>query len=219
MKILDVPQSGSVAGITSSRNRFGQYRRTRATPVNPATTDQTVARTRLSTQAAAWRNLTAAQRDAWAALGLQMQRTDSLGQTYDLTGFMAYVSINSNNSVAGDAIVSDPPLFLTPAALTGLILTGVGSTSLSAAFAPSPLAAGQRIFYYLSNHVSVGVNFQQNFKLILVSSAAATTPTDLYAAYIARWGDFLTGEKITVSATVYDSGFVSPAFLISTIAT
>lgn len=219
MKILDVPQSGSVAGVTSSRNRYGQYRRTRATPVNPKTTEQTVARTRLSTQAAAWRNLTALQRDGWAALGLQMTRTDSLGQTYDLTGFQAYVSINSNNSVAGNSAVSAAPTFLTPAALSGLLPTIVGSTSFSVAFAPSPLAAGQRIFLYASNHSSVGVNFQQNFKLITVSSAAATTPLDVFTDYQARWGDPLAGERVTISGLVYDTGFTSPAFLISTIAT
>src|SRR5439155_109028 len=96
MKILDVPQSGSVAGVTSSRNRFGQYRRTRATPVNPNSTFQGAVRARLSVNSAAWRALTAAQRAGWNDLAASMTRTDSLGQTYSLTGFQSYCSVNNN---------------------------------------------------------------------------------------------------------------------------
>src|SRR5213594_7639 len=118
MKILDVPQSGSVAGVTSSRNRFGQYRRTRATPVNPNSTFQGAVRARFSVNSAAWRALTAAQRAGWADLGTSMTRTDSLGQTYALTGFQAYCSLNNNNLAAGNAVVSDAPVLTTPSAIT-----------------------------------------------------------------------------------------------------
>ena len=38
MKILDVPQSGSLGGQTSSHNRAGQYRRARRSPVQPTGT-------------------------------------------------------------------------------------------------------------------------------------------------------------------------------------
>ena len=77
MKFLGDPRSGSYQGITSSRNRFGQYVRTRAMPVQPRTTFQLNQRARLSTNAAAWRALSDAQRAGWLALGLMISRTDS----------------------------------------------------------------------------------------------------------------------------------------------
>src|SRR6266545_482051 len=95
MKILDVPQSGSVAGITSSRNRFGQYRRTRAIPVNPNTAFQATQRARLAASAALWRTLTAAQRAGWIDLAGAFTRTNSLGQPYNETGAQCFVSVNN----------------------------------------------------------------------------------------------------------------------------
>ena len=107
MKILDVPRSGSYQGVTSSRNRFGQYVRTRATPVNPNSAAQASARSRLSQNSIAWRALTDAQRAGWESLGSQMNRTDSLGQGYTLNGFAAYCSVNNYKLAAGDAVVAD----------------------------------------------------------------------------------------------------------------
>ena len=89
MKMLDVPQSGSIGGSTSSRNRNGQYKRSRSTPVNPNSTFQGTVRARMSANAAAWRALTQNQREGWMSLGLMMNRTDSLGQSYNLTGFQS----------------------------------------------------------------------------------------------------------------------------------
>src|SRR5882757_7200221 len=109
MKILDVPRSGSYQGVTSSRNRYGQYVRSRATPVQPNTTFQLNQRARFTTNAAGWRSITDAQRAGWLSLGLMISRTDSLGQTYTLNGFGAYCSVNNNKLDAGDAAVSDAP--------------------------------------------------------------------------------------------------------------
>src|SRR5437773_235439 len=117
MKLLDVPASGSLRGDTHSRNRFGQYVRTRAIPVNPNTSAQGAARARLALNSAAWRSLTAAQRAAWSDLGLSMSRTDSLGQTINLTGIQSYCSVNGERLTAGDAVVSDAPAVVTPSAL------------------------------------------------------------------------------------------------------
>jgi len=74
MKYFGNPQSGSYAQMTASRNRFGQYFRTRAVPVNPATPQQLVQRARLSTNAAGWRDLTDGERAGWLSLGLMMLR-------------------------------------------------------------------------------------------------------------------------------------------------
>lgn len=208
MKILDVPQSGSIAGTTSSRNRFGQYRRTRAIPVNPASTFQGVVRARMSANAAAWRALTDAQRSGWRDLGLSMNRTDSLGQSYNLTGFQAYCSVNNNLDAMGNAAVSDAPVLSTPDALLTTTLT-LTSASFSIAYTPTPLPAGAKLFVFASPQRSAGRSFEGDYRLIFVSAAAAASPANVLAAYTSRFGAPVTGNKIFVSLVVCVGGFES----------
>lgn len=208
MKILDVPQSGSLAGQTSSRNRFGQYRRTRAIPVNPDSSFQGTVRNRLAVNSAAWRDLTAAQRSGWADLGNSMVRTDSLGQTVNLTGFQAYCSVNGNNLAAGNAAVSDAPALVTPSGLLTAVIT-LTAAAMSIAYTPTPLPAGQRLFTRVSLQRSSGRSYESDFRLLAVSAAAAASPANVYAAYVARFGVPVVGNRIFFRFELYDTGFLS----------
>jgi len=216
MKILDVPRSGSYAGVTSSRNRFGQYVRTRATPVNPNSTTQGTVRARMSANAAGWRALTDGQRAGWEALGATMTRTDSLGQVYDLNGFMAYCLVNNNNLAAGNAIVATAPGLVTPSAMLTAVVT-LTAAVFSIAYTPTPLAAGVRLFSYASPQRSAGRSFEGDYRLIAVSAAAAATPANIYAAYIARLGVPIVGQRVFLSLVAYSSGFLSAPLLTSAI--
>jgi hypothetical protein len=218
MKILDVPQSGSLAGQTSSRNRYGQYRRTRATPVNPNSTPQSDARARLAENSAAWRALTDEQRTGWAALGAQMTRTDSLGQTYTLTGFQAYLSVNGNRLAAGDAVVSDAPALATPEPLATLTPT-VEDVTMSIAYTATPLGAGERLFLYASPQRSAGRTFEGDLRLVHVSAAAAASPANALAEYTDRFGAPVVGNKVFFSACRYAGGFLSAPIAASAVAT
>lgn len=212
MKFLDVPQSGSEASSTYSRNRYGQYRRNRATPVNPASTAQGAARARLSTSAAAWRALSESQRSGWASLGALMVRTDSLGQSYSLNGFGAYTSVNSNRLAAGDAALSDAPAIVTPTppATATVTLTAV---AFSIAYTPTPLGAGVRLFAFLSPQRSAGRSFNGDFRLVQVGAAAGASPLNVLAAYTARLGVPVVGNRIFWSLHLYDDGFLSGPLL------
>lgn len=214
MKMLDVPQSGSIAGVTSSRNRFGQYRRTRAIPVNPSTPQQLVQRARMSTAAAAWRALTDAQRAGWLSLGLSLTRTDSLGQTYTFDGFMAYCCINLNNANAGNAAVADAPGVVTPPQLLTATIT-LTAASFSIAYTATPLGAGERLFIFASPQKSAGRKFNGDYRLIAVTAAAAASPHNLLAAYTARLGVPVVGNRIFLSLCVYKGGFCGAPFGVS----
>lgn len=216
MKILDVPQSGSVGGVTSSRNRYGQYRRTRANPVNPASSFQQAVRARMQLNSDAWKAITATQREGWGALGGQYQRYDALGQAYDLTGFAAFCSVNNNRLQAGDAVLADAPLYAPPAPITTVTPTAT-SASLSIAFTVTPLAAGERIFISCSPMRSAGRTFESDFRLITVSAAAAASPSNILAAYQARFGTPVTGSRIFVSVQRYLNGFLSTPILTSVV--
>lgn len=216
MKILDVPRSGSYQGVTSSRNRFGQYVRTRATPVNPSSTFQGVVRARLSANAANWRGLTDLQREGWVGLGASMSRTDSLGQVYTLTGFQAYCSVNNNLAAAGDALVSDAPALVTPPA----ILTAVAAVTDATAtitFTPDPLTDDRRLFVYASEQRSAGRAFEGDYRLLQVGAENTDSPLNIFAAYSARFGTPVSSNKIFFSLHTYEAGFLSGPMLCSDI--
>lgn len=216
MKILDYPRSGSYQGVTSSRNRYGQYIRSRATPVNPASTFQQAVRARLSANAQNWRDLTATQREGWSSLGDQMVRSDSLGQSYTLTGFQAYCSVNNNKLAAGDATLSDAPFYVPPDPILTLTPT-ITSASYSVAWTPTPLLAGERIFISAGPIRSAGRTFEGDFRLIGVSAAAGTSPFNLLSAYQARFGTPVTGARIFTSVQRYFTGFITVPIITSTI--
>lgn len=216
MKFLDSPRSGSYQGITSSRNRFGQYYRTRAIPVNPNSTAQSQARSRLAGLAEIWDLLTDVQRAGWSSLGQSMTRTDSLGQTYNLTGLQAYVSVNSLNLAAGNAVVSGAPALATPASLLTMTLT-VTSAAFSVAYTATPLGAGARAFIFASPQRSAGRSFEADYRLIAVTAAAAASPANIFTAYSARLGTPVTTNKVFVMIQQYLAGFISAPLLGSAI--
>lgn len=214
MKILDVPQSGSQAGTTSSRNRYGQYRRTRAIPVNPNTGAQGTVRARLSANAAAWRALTSGERAGWTDLGASLTRTDALGQTYTLNGFSAYCSVNNNRGFTGLAAVSDAPAIATPAAIATATLT-LTNAALSMAYTATPLAAATFLAIFASPQRSAGRSFEGDYRYIKLSAAAAASPLVALTEYTAKFGVPVTGNRIFFSLKTLTLGFESGPFNFS----
>jgi len=216
MKILDIPRSGSYQGLTSSRNRFGQYVRTRATPVNPSSSFQSAVRNRLSTNAVTWKTITAIQKEGWASLGDNIQRTDSLGQYYTLTGFQAYCLVNNNRLTAGDAVLADAPAYDIPDSMTGITPTATAA-ALSIAYTPTPVGAGERVFISTSPQRGAGRSYEGDIRLLSVTAAAAASPANVFSAYQARFGTPIVGNKIFIGLQRYSNGFLSPMLLTSVI--
>lgn len=214
MKFLGDPRSGSYQGMTASRNRFGQYMRTRASPVQPRTSAQLNQRARMTTNAAAWRGLTDAQRAGWLSLGLSITRTDSLGSSYTMNGFMAYCSVNNNKLDAGDAAVSDAPAIVTPGDLISATIT-LTAVAFSVAYTATPLAAGVRLFIWVSPQRSAGRFFNGDYRLLTVTAAAAASPSNVLAAYTAKFGVPVVGKRIFISLETYQAGFKGSPFNVA----
>ena len=107
--------SGSLAGVTYSHNRGGQYMRARAVPVNPNTLQQQAVRNYMASRSAAWGSvLTQAQRDGWEAYADQVLLTDALGEPRKATGLNHYVRCNvprMQAAMAGSPLQVAPAIF------------------------------------------------------------------------------------------------------------
>jgi len=205
MKILDVPQSGSVAGVTSSRNRYGQYRRTRAIPVNVNSLAQQRARNDLSAWSAAWRGLPQASRDAWDSWASTVTFADALGQAQTLTGQCAFVKVNTVQQLNGlDQFDDTPPesAAFGLGLVTDIDITDPTTITVTTLLIPADIA----IAIYASPPMSAGRNFNADYRYIkTLPPATVAGDNDIATALEAKFGTLAAGQKFFVQArTVVD---------------
>lgn len=110
--------SGSIGGCTFSRNRFGQYIRRRAMPVNPGSAPQNIMTAALASLVSGWKLLSQPTRDNWTNYALNTPYNDALGNTIILTGQQIYIACNASRIQIGVAIVSTAPSFFGRAILS-----------------------------------------------------------------------------------------------------
>lgn len=118
--VIVVGISGTLGGITFSRNKSGPYAKSWARSANPQSAFQQDQRSTVSEMPALWRALTPVQQaawDTWAALPAQ-DRTNSLGETFSASGFNWFCIINVRLTNIGRATRTAVPTQSRPAAPT-----------------------------------------------------------------------------------------------------
>ena len=115
--------SGKAGSTVASRNKAGSYLRTKVMPKLVQNAATSSVRGNLSTLASTWRTLTDIQRAGWSGLGDTIVRTDSLGATYTLTGFQAYLLINRNLFTIGLTAIATAPAYSPPASVLTVTVT------------------------------------------------------------------------------------------------
>lgn len=206
MKLLDVPQSGSIAGVTSSRNRYGQYRRTRAIPVNPNSLAQQRARNSLSTWSAAWRGLTPEDQEAWNSFADGVTLTDSLGQSITLTGQAMFVRVNTvAELVGGDQYLAEPPALATfgLGLVTNIAITDTATVQVT----HLATTTGQRIAVYCSPPLSPGRNFNADYRFLgFVNQETAGGDFEIQNLIEDKFGTLTAGQKYFVQTRTIING-------------
>jgi hypothetical protein len=176
--------SGSIAGLTFSHNRFGQYIRARAVPVNSSSIYQQLIRSVMLSLASRWSDtLTDLQREAWETYAANVQRPDALGEPRTLTGLNWYVALNVPRIQAGGTHVDSAPTVYTMAVLT--LPTIVSATSatgiLSIGFENSDGWAGEiggKLLVYSSPPQNPAVSFYKGpFRYAGAIAGAVVPPT------------------------------------------
>ena len=131
-----------IGGQVASKNKAGNYLKTKSTPTNPNTSFQAGVRNLFGSLAQSWRGLTQAQRDSWISGAPNFPYTDIFGDTKILSGFSLYMQLNSNlNAVGVTLLTTCPSPGTTPAATLSAVLYDVGVTLTPNAL-PTTVPAG-----------------------------------------------------------------------------
>jgi hypothetical protein len=175
--------SGSVGGTTFARNRYGAYARARVKPVNPNSTAQSNARSRLAAMKTLWAALTQAHRDEWETYGANVSMVGRLGQPIKLTGWSHFVRSNTAILGAGLAYVPDAPQTYSLAETdpTAAVSGDESDKKIKVAFddfLPWCSEVGGAMLVYAGNAVDPNINFYGGpFRYIGKISGAVVKPT------------------------------------------
>lgn len=189
---------GKTNGHVASKNRAGNYLRTKVTPVNPRTSSQLGIRNTLGELSKGWAALSQASRNAWNAAVSSFAKTDIFGDLRNPSGFNLYVKLNANLATIGNAPMGLPP---TPELVPNIALssaTAVGSTAvINVAYTPASNAV--TVVLKATAPQSPGKSFvKSEFRIIGTFDGSVTSPFVATSAYAAKFGSItgMTGKKI-----------------------
>lgn len=201
MKFLGIPSSGSIAGVTFSHNRAGQYQRNRRAPVQPIGTGRrAIIKSAFGAASQAWGGLSIANQNAWTAYANEYPVTDRLGQSITLTGQQAFIGIYVSCKNCSITLPTAPPV--NNVTFTAAWSTYAPNETTTPAFAPTFPAIPATMYATLSvsQQYGAGVNFNATWWQIGVVAAAATT-LNMLIPYVAQFGSLVTGKRIFAKMT------------------
>jgi hypothetical protein len=190
---------GTVGGLTCAANKSGPYARVWSRGANARTVLQGAARRDLGQWAAYWQSLDAGDQadwDTWADDPAQA-RTNSLGESYQMSGFQAFVGMSRNLASVGRGVIETAPVVAKPVAPPGM------GAVVSAGAVASKVTYGAGTFtplYDLVVEMSLGATLGRQvagsaFYVIAVAQVPAGTEYDVTAGIVARWGIVAVGQR------------------------
>ena len=202
---------GKLNGSVASQNRYGNFWRTKVSPVNRRTSYQTAVRATFAFLTTAWGSLlTEVQRQAFSAFAADHSFSDVFGKVKTLDGHAMYISLNAALQNAGLTQITSPPADITTGdvgALTVIATVAAGGT-LTVADNELNVPVAAKINVYATKVMPNGRNFVKSQLNFIGSFASAGTPYDIKADWIAKYGAFpsVAGGKIFVVLQVVTTG-------------
>lgn len=195
-----VDARGKINGHVASKNRAGNYFRTKVSPVNPQTDFQQNVRGRFGARSAAWRGLTDAQRQSWIDAAPSFPVVNVFGESKILSGFQLYNALNLNLELIGEAAITTAPA---PAAIPSLVSADIDTmtaTEVSVELGIGTVPAGFACVVFGTPSYGAGISFVKNkFRFIGSYAAAVTTnPLDVTTNYEVRFGNVTAGQKVSL---------------------
>jgi hypothetical protein len=202
-----VQMSGSIGGTTFGRNRFGNYGRSRTTPVNPSSTYQSKVRLIMSYLVEYWNEeLTAAQRGQWETYAAAISMTNRLGDSVKCTGFNHFIRGNSLRLLMGKLTVAAGPAVLTlpPTDPTFSVAASVATQLISVSFDNTNDWAGALLNYmicYMGRPQVVTRNFFKGpYRYTGYKEGSVVPPTSPFTVTPAF--PLVLGQRVWVSARI-----------------
>lgn len=188
---------GKIGGSVASKNRSGNYFRSKVSPVNPQTTAQTNVRSRFGALAQQFRGLTVAQIAQWNDAVSSWASSNIFGDSIKPTGLNLYVQLNSNIINAGGTPLLVPPAPTEmPSDLTAAVNFTVTGTVAELVISGTPIGTLSAVLRATPT-ISNGIGYVKNLLRQVGSyDMGAAVEFDIEANWIAKFGAFpAVGER------------------------
>ena len=207
MKILDVPQTGSVGETVTYQSRYGLIRRRKVIPRDPRTGPQIDRRTAFQRARSFWGTFTDDQFLAWNTLARTRQTHPVLGESSDLSGYELAVQVNVHLATVGLPMVSTPsPVPDFPAnPVVGLNITNLGGdVSLKLPLSAQPV---QYIVVLGARPQSPGVSYVDHYTILGLLPDPEGGVCDITELYLAKFHLLPVGQRIFIRTVQQINGW------------
>lgn len=202
---------GKVGGNVYSANKSGPYIKAWGRGSNPRTETQTTHRASLVEWSQAWAGVSASNKadwDTYAALPAQ-DKTNSLGDTYSVSGFAWYVALSINLRAAGESNIETAPLLTAPAApdIQGAelhVTSGIDTSWVRQTVGSPGLTDNLAVYSVIVN--SDGVIASPAVRDFMVTKVADAGRRVRYQNELeARFGEIQLGQRMFAEASTQDA--------------
>lgn len=201
-----------IGGHVASKNKGGNYLKTKSTPTNPQTAAQSAVRSAFGALAQSWRGLTAAQRASWNSGASNFPYTDIFGDSKVLSGFGLFMQLNGNLNAVGATLLTTCPSPASVDSITSLTFENDGG-SFSLASVPTAVPAGYAGVLLGTAGLSAGRAFakSENRQIGVVAETVGlvTNYQDSYTAVFGTTGDGSTNIYASAFLVNLSTGQVS----------
>jgi hypothetical protein len=202
---------GKLGGHVFSQNRSGNYIRTKVTPSNPRTVAQQTARFYLANFSKAWATLTVAEITAWNASVSNWARNNVFGNLKNPTGKNLYVKLNTLLANIGAAAISSPPIPASLSEIKTLAIATCTASTQTISWSSGAVPAAENWLLEATKCVSPGKNNVSNqYRVIANIAPAATSPYNSFAAYNAKFGAPVVGQRVNIRVKQIDNTTGTP---------
>ena len=196
MGALVTDLKGSIGGSTFQHTGAGLIVRNKPIGRKSGTHSQSVIRQFPNTYTQAWRNLTMAQKLAWAAFAAVNLKKNRYGESKTISGFAWFESINYNFTRIGAVNVLIPPIYTAPPAVDVFTVL-MTSTKIQYSWLLAPAPANTRMLYWATYFIS-GVS-QKNrsvYRYIQTTVPGGFTTLNIAANWTVVFGDPFAGRSV-----------------------
>lgn len=201
---------GTIGGITFSAGPSGPIAKTYSKPARTITPPQSLQRARLSLQVATWRTIGDSAQAAWAvwAADAAQARTNSLGETYYLSGFQQYCAVNSRLALVDEAARTLPPTTTVPTAPTisgGVAALDAGTIDLELLWVSGTFPSGYAGIFEVAITPGAGrLTAPKTLYIMTAKVDPGDTGEDLSTPTIAKFGTANAGDTAWVKSYIQD---------------